>query len=429
MQTKKVRVLIFPAGSEIAIEIFDALKFQKDIELYGATSARDHSEFLFRRLFLDMPYINEDGFVEALNEIIDENQIDYIYPALDSVQLFLMRHQDRIRSRIVSSDLETVEICRSKAKTYKHLENVSFLPKLFTPDDEITFPIFGKPSIGEASKGAMLIKSQHDLQRCIDTGEEYVFCEYLPGEELTVDCFTDIEGRLKVCKPRVRDRVKAGISVRSHSVSNNGEIEEIAQALNEKFSFSGAWFFQIKQRESGEYILMEVSPRIPGTMGLSRNTGINFPLLTLYNFEGIRTDLIDLHFSSTLDKAFISRFDLAIEYDTVYIDFDDTIVCEGLVNSTAVQFLYQCVNSGKTAILLTRHTGDIHEALHSARLAENLFDSIIHIDETSSKADYISSKTAIFIDDSFKERQQVFDTCGIPVFDPSNLEALLDWRM
>ena len=37
------KILIFPAGTEIAFEIFNALKYSKFVELFGGTSANDHS--------------------------------------------------------------------------------------------------------------------------------------------------------------------------------------------------------------------------------------------------------------------------------------------------------------------------------------------------------------------------------------------------
>ena len=422
-------VLIFPAGSEIAIEIYDALKYQKDIEVFGAASVSDHSEYLFKKLAKDIPYFNAPGFIDALNHLIERWSIDFIYPARDDVQLFMTENQSAINAKVVTSCLETVATCRSKKETYKRLSGFGFVPKTYSQPDEVVYPAFAKPTVGEGAKGARLIKSKRELDEVLNLEEDYVLCEYLPGDEYTVDCFTDAQGTLRVCIPRVRERIRTGISVRGRILEGNDAITNIAEDINSAFNFLGAWYFQLKQRDNGEYVLMEVSPRIPGTMGLTRNLGINYPLLTIYTLLGYDLVVQGNHYDIMLDKAFISRYSVGIEYSTVYIDYDDTILFKGCVNGEAIKFVYQCVNNGKRVVLLTKHIGNIREELEARRISPLLFDEIIHIEKDDNKANYIEAKGAIFIDDSFREKKSVQDVHGIPVFDLNNIEALIDWRM
>ena len=81
---EKKKLLIFPAGTEIAFEILNALKYSKFVEIYGGTSADDHSEFVYKRLIKGFPYIEDPGFLDFLNQVIRENGIDCVYPAHDS---------------------------------------------------------------------------------------------------------------------------------------------------------------------------------------------------------------------------------------------------------------------------------------------------------------------------------------------------------
>ena len=84
----KKKVLIFPAGTEIAFEIVNALKYSKFVELYGGTSADDHSEFVYKHLIKGFPYVNDNRFLDYLNNVIDKYEIDCIYPAHDSVSVY-----------------------------------------------------------------------------------------------------------------------------------------------------------------------------------------------------------------------------------------------------------------------------------------------------------------------------------------------------
>ena len=424
-------ILIFPAGTEIAFEIQNSLKYSKFVRLYGGTSASDHAEFTYERLIDGFPYVDDDGFLDYLNKVIDENKIECVYPAHDSVCLFFSEHADEIHAQVIITDAHTTGICRSKQKTYEFFSGESFIPKNFESPDEVTeYPVFVKPAVGQGSVGARKVDDRKELFRVLqENGNGMVICEYLPGMEYTVDCFTDGDGKLLFCRQRNRERIKTGISVRTRSMNTDDAVRTIADTLNDKLSFKGAWFFQVKKKSNGEYRLMEVSPRIPGTAGLYRNCGINLPMLTLFTFWGYPVSIIENDYDIVLDRAFYSAFRIDFEYDYVYLDYDDTLTLGDKVNADAMRFLYQARNAGKKIILLSKHATDLHVDLKKAGISEELFDKIIVLRKDEDKSDYITEKKAIFIDDSFAERKRIKDKCQIPVFDVDMIESLIDWRM
>jgi len=239
--------------------------------------------------------------------------------------------------------------------------------------------------------------------------------EYLPGEEYTVDCFTNFKGDLLYCSGRSRSRILNGISVNCKEVIDN-EFIELAKKINEKLEMNGAWFFQLKRRNNGELVLMEIATRIAGTMEFQRGYGVNLALLSLYNALEINVSIIKNNYNLEFDRALAGKFKIDIDYDTVYIDFDDTIIINQKVNDNAIAFLYRCLNENKRIILLTRHKYNVLDSLKKYKIG-NIFDEIINVDLAKSKSSYIKYKKSIFIDDSFKERMDVFNNCKIPVFD------------
>ena len=426
----KKRILVFPAGTEIAFEILNGLKFSKFVELYGANSVPSHAEFVFKNCVTNLPFENDPNFIEALNLVIDKYKIDYVYPAHDNACLTLTRKQQFLHAKVITSPLETVEICRSKIKTYNFFKDASFLPKIYhTPEEIKSYPVFIKPSVGQGSVGAQKIKSKKELSEVINNGREYVICEFLPGNEYTVDCFSDRHGQLLACHLRIRERIKTGISVRSSLLPTDANILEIANEINNRLVFNGAWFFQVKKNSDGEYRLMEISPRIPGTMGTSRNLGINYPLLTLYNMLDSDIEIIDNKAEITLDRAFISRYKTNVKYKKVFMDFDDTLCIGGKVNILMISFLYQCANKGIPVVMITKHQGDIQKSLKQFKISEKLFSQIIKIEKEEDKCKYIVDRDCILIDDSFAERKNARDKLGIAVFDLDMIECLMDWRM
>ncbi|RHR51895.1 ATP-grasp domain-containing protein [Clostridium sp. AF18-27] len=428
-EKKYKRVAVFPAGSEIGLEINQALKYSTFFDVVGLSSVSCHASYVFKEYYEGIPFYTAPDFIECLNLFIREKQIDFIYPAYDDVQLFLTEHEDRIKAKIVTSELRTVRICRNKSKTYDFFEHCSFIPKTYTCIDEITtYPVFAKPDIGQGSHGIRLIHNEEEAMDAFCTQPKFIVCEYLPGDEFTIDCFTDCEGTLLACNMRNRKRIRNGISVASQSLKMEPDVLEIANMINRNLKFCGAWFFQLKKNVEGNYRLLEIAPRIAGTMGLSRNTGINFPLLTLFAQSGFPVSVIQNQYSIEVDRALISRYCLNLRYETVYVDLDDTLIIKQQVNTLLIMFLYQCVNANKTIILLTKHLKDVKQTLEKHRITPALFNMIVKIAPDQNKTDYIKETASIFIDDSFSERKKVWEKCRIPVFDCSEVESLLDWR-
>ena len=426
----KKKVLIFPAGTEIAFEILNALKYSKFVEIYGGTSASDHAEFVYKNLIEGFPYVDEPTFLEYLNRAIDKYQIDCVYPAHDSVSVFFSDHADEIHAQVIIADAFTTNICRSKERTYQYLSEFEFVPKTYKDSDSVSnYPVFVKPTVGQGSNGARIIRSGTELQNAIAEDDSLVICEYLPGMEYTVDCFTDKDGQLLVSMVRDRERIRNGIAVRSKNVPLSDEVQRIANCINEKFAFKGAWFFQIKKNQEGAYRLLEISPRIPGTMGLSRNLGINFPLLTLFVFWGYDVSIIRNQYDIMLDRAFYSAYKINLAYEDVYLDFDDTLTLDGKVNPDVMRFVYQAVNAEKNIHLLRRHSTDLLMDLNKLHIDSGLFCEIKVISRDNEKYNYIHGENAIFIDDSFAERKKVKDKLNIPVFDVDMIESLIDWRV
>jgi carbamoyl-phosphate synthase large subunit len=72
-------------------------------------------------------------------------------------------------------------------------------------------------------------------------------------------------------------------------------------------------------------------------------------------------------------------------------------------------------------------SGELTAILRHYRL-QSIFDEINHVLPDAQKVDYIREKDAIFIDDSYHERKLVQQKTGIPTFDCSMLEVLIDER-
>lgn len=421
----KKRVLVFPCGTEIGLEINRALSGSIHFDMVGASSVADHGKYVYKEYLEGVPFVDSLDFIPAIKQICQKHHIDFIFPAHDSVVLKLAQHQQELPAPVITSPLSTCEIARSKRKTYEVLQGVVPCPKVYQQGEQpSSFPVFAKPDVGQGSKGARKINSASELEDAYCQQDILIVTEFLPGEEYTVDCFTNARGELLFVGARQRLRINNGISVRTAPVKD-AVLEELATKINGALSFNGMWFFQVKKNKSGEYVLLELAPRIAGTMGLYRALGVNFAQLALYNAMGIKVNVLCNHFNLEMDRALYASYKTDLQYSYVYIDFDDTLVLNGRLNTKAIQFLYQAFNERKKIILITKHVYDIHDTLQKCALAENLFAQIIHLKPNEEKSPYITEKDAIFIDDSYSERMRVACQCSIPVFGIDALDVLI----
>ena len=425
----KIGVLVFPAGEINSVELHDALSACVNIRLVGASSIERHGEYIFENYYSGIPKINEYNFIDYFNELINKEQIDIVIPTHDDVALYFAENKEKIHAKILTADLETAKVCRDKKLTYDMFENCDFCPKIYDKLQE--FPVFIKPRRGQGSVGTKLIMNKGDITQGIEWSD-YVICEYLPGEEWTVDCFTNKDGVLSFVMPRSRQRTWAGVSVHAQTEELTEEVNKIAETINNSLVFVGLWYFQIKRDKEGNWKLLEVSSRCAGTMCLSRAAGANLPLLSVYTALDKEVQVFTNDYKIQVDRTLISRYRTNMVYKRVYIDLDDTILVRGKVHLPAVWFLYQCMNEGKEVILLTRHSADhddtVKEVLKKHKIMPELFSQIIEMTFDMPKYKVMESQDAIFIDNAYVERMKVHEKLGIPVFDVDGLEVLMDWR-
>lgn len=424
----KKNVLVFPCGSEIGLEIYRSVCFSTHFKLFGASSVDDHGRFTYEDYIGDLPMATDDDFIDRLNQVIAKHNIDLVMPAHDDAVVILAEAvaEGKLNCKVVGSPAETCKIARSKSNTYKKLRDTVRVPELFDPATlkETDLPVFIKPDRGQGSKGAYKIDSLEQLSGYLMANDRQVVTEFLPGEEYTIDCFTDRAGEVRYAEGRLRQRIMNGISVRSTREFNK-QFREIAEKINKALRFRGAWFIQLKKSEDDELVLMEVAPRIAGTMALSRAYGVNLPLLSLFDALDMPVTISENNYDITIDRALANRFDLKLDYGHVYIDFDDVILRENKINTQVMAYLFQCMNQSKKIHLLSRHKKSLHDTLRERKLLD-LFDEVIWVQDDTPKSKFIKVKDAIFVDDSFAERDEVQKTCKIPVFDLHMIETLME---
>ena len=275
------RVLVFPAGTEIGLEIHAALRGCRNVKLFAAgEDVSNHARFVYPEYHV-VPSVHTDHWLESLIALCEQLGIHYIFPAHDDVIVALSTARDRIPVTLVTSDHDACITTRSKSTTYRRLANVLPVPRLYSSASDVAeFPVLVKPDKGQGSSHVTLAHTHEQLASALTTTPGPIVCEYLPGEEFTVDCFSSRSQGLLFAGARRRRRTRNGISVNTVT-EDLPEAWPLADAIGRELNLRGAWFFQLKRNAGGELALLEVAPRIAGAMAAHRVCGVNFPLLAM----------------------------------------------------------------------------------------------------------------------------------------------------
>ena len=427
---KKFNVLIFPGGTEIGNEIFKSLKGAKEVTLFSASNdVVNHAPYIFENHY-EISSVNNSKWIDDINLLISKHKINFIFPANPYVIDALIEVRDLIKCELILPSNEVVKLIRLKSTTYKKFKEIIAVPKVYSSTGHIDkYPVFVKPDNGYGSQGTKKVNTPNELKSYFNS--EYVVSEYLDGPEYSVDCFSNINGNLLFSQARTRERIRMGTSMHSNLVSTeqNQRFKKTALAIANSIKITGSWFFQMKEDSNGILKLLEIEPRIAGTMAINRVRGVNFALLSILEYAGISTRILINQNNINIDRCLQNKYDHSIKFNNVYIDLDDTIIINNRINLDMIMFLYQCINDKIPIILITKSTNNDLKAFLTKFKIKQLFDEIIWIKESDKKFKYITLPNSIFIDDSYTQRLEVSKNCKIPTFDPSMIEMLINYKI
>lgn len=422
----KKRVLVLSCGALTATDMSVSLKDNDEFELWGTSIYKDHGIYTYKNYISDIPKISDPNFVEILNKKIKEYNIKYLVPTHEDMCLFLQKNKEKINAITLSSNYETSLICRYKTKTYEKMKNYDFIPKIYKKEEVKKYPVFIKKDDDQGARNCHKVNTKQELD-LYTKNLDMIICEYLPGDEVTVDCFTNKDRKLIFCNPRATDRMLAGIDVHSRRIKLDDEIKYIAESLNKEIEFRGCWFFQIKKDKNGKFKLLEIATRLAGTFSLSRCLDVNLLLMQLKDMEGQDVNITFNNIDIESDKQFTGKYSLGIKYNTVYIDFESCFLEKEKVDTFLMLYLYQCINKNIEIILLVENIENTLNYLIENKIDKKIFKEIILISKNEIKKTLKEESILISNNEEIKNeiRKNNKNYC---CFSNSIIEALIDWR-
>lgn len=315
----KYRVLLTSVGNDGFPSVLEAFKSvsEAEIEVIGLDARRTAAGLYLA----DEGYVIEPrhsaSHIDKLRDIIKKTRPDFFWPLSTEDQVFYASNYDRIadlipRTRVILSDEQVLRTANNKFKLFEFvnahgigtiwfrrvtsLEEIEqALPYLNFPEK----PFLLKTDEGTGAQGVKVVyndlpsdKKLFDRHNLKITYDEMRFhlgrmrewpamhvTEFLPGEEFSVDVLCN-NGTVHSAVVRRRDETIFGLALTAEVVKIES-IEQKAVEIVRALGLSYVVNLQFRLNEKGEPQIIEINPRIPGTIGLSVLAGVNMPYLAL----------------------------------------------------------------------------------------------------------------------------------------------------
>ena len=278
-------VLIPGSGAPAGI---NTIKSLKKGGFSGKITATDSNELSAGFYLADthqvLPTIDSSDYFDELTNLVTKNNIEVLMPSSGFDIIPFSQHKkelSELNATAVVSDMQTIENCTDKLKTFEILHDKFELPFTTTDSSKINqFPIFAKPRFGKGGRDNFVVENEEDLKYLESKFDSMIFQELLPGKELTIDLLCDLDTNPIIAIPRLRLQVKGGISVQGKIIRDE-KIESACMDIAKTVGIRGPCCIQMKESQNGTMKLVEINPRFGGGTIFSTLAGANLPLMVL----------------------------------------------------------------------------------------------------------------------------------------------------
>ncbi len=310
-------ILITSAGRRVTlVNIFRKTlkKYNKNGEVYTTdmnpffSSACHISDGYF-----EVPKVTDKNYIKILKEICIENNISIVVPTIDTELHILASAKDEFLEYNILIAVSSEEFCKTfylKTTTERFFKKYGFkTPEIITDLNNCSFPIFAKKNNSSSSIGAKIINNLEEAKSLSKYGD-YIFQQYINGEEYTVDVFIDRNERVISIIPRLRIEIRAGEVSKAKTVKDKKIIEKVKEVCKYLKGAYGCLTIQLFKTENEIYFI-EINPRFGGGYPLSYFAGANFADYLIQDF--LQYDLI--YNESWKNNLIMLRYDAEVIVD------------------------------------------------------------------------------------------------------------------
>ncbi len=304
------------AGAPGAAGIIKCLEQDKSFHIISADANPNAIGQFLASEFYVIPRGDDPAFIPALLDLCRKKNIHVVMPLVTKELIPLALHTREFEfagAKVLASPVESLEIANNKSRLYEFLQwrgipvpAFRVIEKAEQLEDacrELGYPqknVTVKPSVSNGSRGFRIISEKIDkldlllnykpdhsfitldeIKSIFQSGPipEMLVSEWLPGEEYSVDCLCD-KGEPILIVPRLRRKMINGISVEGEFIKDNDIISYCAGIIRD-LHLHGNIGIQVKRSDAGQFLVLEINPRVQGTISAALGAGVNLPVLAV----------------------------------------------------------------------------------------------------------------------------------------------------
>jgi carbamoyl-phosphate synthase large subunit len=321
-KNQTIRVLLPSGGGINSLPLIRYLKSIKtyNFEIFVTDIQSDSPIKNFVQKYFVSPKANSEEYLDFMTEICSNNKISVIIPGINIDSKFFAQnkaHFDSIGSQSTVSSEKSVKSCIDKTLCFEILKangidvptfyEVKSINDFIEAARELGFPnkpICMKPSrypdgsgkgfriidpvfnvsrnLFWASTSDLYYVRYEDVLRAMEEEVDFpalLIMEYLPYEEFSVYCLCE-NGNSHYIIQNLRQKLVLMNSAQAEIV-NNLEIELISRKICELFGFDYNINIQLKMSQNHIPKVVEINPRIAGSVLLPVAAGIDLPCFSI----------------------------------------------------------------------------------------------------------------------------------------------------
>ena len=325
-----IHILMTGAGAPGAPGIIQCLLEDPSVKLTVADADESATGRWLHDDFVRLPGADDVNFISEVLNICKNRGIQIVLPLVTKELFPFSLNKNLFENagvRLLVSPETAIGIANNKSACHHFLKSKGITVPLFhivhTAEEfihaayELGHPqksFCFKPSISNGSRGFRIVSDSinetemlfqykpyntyityaHALKILSSQAfPELLVTEYLPGTEYSVDCLAN-HGKAVAVVPRLRKKMVNGISVQGEFIKDEPIINYCSRII-EAIGLHGNIGIQVKQSENGEPLLLEINPRVQGTIVAGLGAGINLPLLAVKQELGLAINPSELN--------------------------------------------------------------------------------------------------------------------------------------
>ena len=302
----KKKILITDGASVNSLGIIRHLglcgKFEISVVGYNSVALGKFSKYCSNYFLLPHPKKDSEAFISGIKDIIVKEKIDFVLPVGFYAHQSIIDNFSQIESitKVCLPSKQSFEVATSKIDTTQLAESIGVLvpkTKVITDIKELAsvtglrFPVVIK---SQKEIGGRMVEYANNEQELVSkftflvsefnlSPDNYpIIQEYIKGEGVGFFAYYE-NGKLLnyFMHERIREfPVSGGRSVCAKSFYDE-QLLYNGKKLLDALNWNGSAMVEFKRTANNDYYLLEINPKLWGSLELAICSGVNFPLLMI----------------------------------------------------------------------------------------------------------------------------------------------------